>query len=68
MDLDDVGAEPLINELKIDSETAEKLVAAAVEEAKRLAAESKQKQVEKELAQQTEEAAAKNEQGSADSG
>jgi len=57
LDLDDVGAEPLISELKIDSETAEKLVAAAAEEAKRLAAESKQKQVEKEVAQQTEEAA-----------
>jgi len=56
LDLDDVGAEPLINELKIDSETAEKLVAAAAEEAKRLAAESKQKQVEKEPAQQTEAA------------
>jgi N utilization substance protein A len=61
LDLDDVGAEPLISELKIDSETAEKLVAAAAEEAKRLAAESKQKQVEKEVAQQTEETA-ENEQ------
>jgi len=57
LDLDDVGAEPLISELKIDSETAEKLIAAATEEAKRLAAESKQKQVEKEVAQQTEETA-----------
>jgi N utilization substance protein A len=55
LDLDDVGAEPLISELNIDSETAEKLVAAAAEEAKRLAAESKQKQVEKESAQQREE-------------
>jgi N utilization substance protein A len=61
LDLDDVGAEPLISELKIDSETAEKLIAAAAEEAKRLAAESKQKQAEKEVAQQTEEAA-ENEQ------
>ena len=54
LDLDDVGAEPLINELNIDAGIAENLVAAAVEEAKRLAAESKQKQAEKELAQQTE--------------
>jgi N utilization substance protein A len=60
LDLDDVGAEPLINELKLDSATAEKLVSAAAEEAKRLAAESKQKQVEKETAQQTE--ATENEQ------
>jgi len=56
LDLDDIGAEPLINELKIDSETAEKLVAAATEEAKRLAAESKQKRAEKEPAQQEEAA------------
>ncbi len=53
LDLDDVGVEPLINELNIDSETAEKLVEAAGKEARSLAAESKQKQAEKELAQQT---------------
>jgi N utilization substance protein A len=53
LDLDDVGVEPLINELNIDQETAEKLVEAAGKEARSLAAESKQKQAEKELAQQT---------------
>jgi N utilization substance protein A len=53
LDLDDVGAEPLVSELKIESDVAEKLVAAAAEEAKNLAAEAKQKQAEKELAQQT---------------
>ena len=52
LDLDEVGTEPLINELNIDAGLAEKLVVAAVEEAKRLAAESKQKQAEKEMAQQ----------------
>jgi N utilization substance protein A len=52
LDLDDVGIEPLINELNIDSETAEKLVESAGKEARSLAAESKQKQAEKELAQQ----------------
>jgi len=52
-DLNDVGVEPLINELKIDSDIAEKLVTAAVEEVKRLAAESKQNEAEKQLAQQT---------------
>jgi N utilization substance protein A len=52
LDLDDVGVEPLVNELHIDADLAERLVGAAAEEAKRLAAESKQKQAEKELAQQ----------------
>jgi N utilization substance protein A len=52
-DLEDVGVEPLVNELKIDSDIAGKLVAAAAREAERLIAESKQKEVEKELAQQT---------------
>jgi len=52
LDLDDVGVEPLTNELKIEPHLAERLVAAAHEEAQSLAAESKQKQVEKELAQQ----------------
>jgi len=52
-DLDDVGVEPLVNELKIEPDVAEKLVAAAAEEVKRLAAESKQNEAEKQLAQQT---------------
>jgi N utilization substance protein A len=59
-DLEDVGVEPLINELKIDSDIAEKLVAAAAEEVKRLAAESKQNESDKQLAQQTK--TAENEQ------
>jgi N utilization substance protein A len=53
MDLDDVGPEPLIDELKIDPDIAEKLVQAAAERAKELAAELKQKRAEKQLAQQT---------------
>ena len=64
LDLDDVGAEPLINELNIDSETAESLVAAASEETKRLAAESKEQDEEKESAKQAE--AADNEEKSED--
>jgi len=52
LDMEDVGVEPLVSELGIDSDIAEKLVTAAVEQAKRLAAESKQKQAEKELAEQ----------------
>ena len=52
-DMEDVGIEPLVNELKIDSDIAGKLVAAAAKEAERLAAESKQNDVKKELAQQT---------------
>ncbi|HUW20595.1 MAG TPA: transcription termination factor NusA [Sedimentisphaerales bacterium] len=54
LDLEDVGTEPLINELNIDAEIAEKLVTAAAEETKRLAAESKKKQAEDMLQQQTE--------------
>jgi N utilization substance protein A len=52
-DLEDVGIEPLVNELKIDSDIAGKLVAAAAKEAERMAAESKQDDAKKELAQQT---------------
>ncbi|MGA1980624.1 MAG: transcription termination factor NusA [Sedimentisphaerales bacterium] len=51
LDLEDVGAEPLISELGIDAGLAEKLIAAAIEEAKRLAAEPK-KQAESILEQQ----------------
>ncbi len=46
LDLDDVGAEPLVTELNIKPELARQLVAVAVEEAKKLAADSKQKQAE----------------------
>ena len=52
LDLEDVGSEPLINELSIEPETAEKLVAAAIQETKRLAAESKKKQAENRLEEQ----------------
>jgi N utilization substance protein A len=51
-DLDDVGTEPLINELKIDADLAEKLVDAAAQEAKRMAEESKLNEAEKQLARQ----------------
>jgi len=54
LDLDEVGTEPLIEELKIDTGVAEKLVAAAVEEAKRLAAESEKNQAESILAKEIE--------------
>ncbi|MBN2593528.1 MAG: transcription termination factor NusA [Sedimentisphaerales bacterium] len=52
-DLEDVGVEPLVDELNIDSDIACKLVAAASKEAERILAESKQNEAEKELAQQT---------------
>lgn len=50
-DLEDVGIEPLINELKIDTDVAEKLVAASAKEVERLLEESKQNEAQKELAQ-----------------
>ncbi|MFA5251597.1 MAG: hypothetical protein WC454_03305 [Phycisphaerae bacterium] len=46
LDLEDVGAEPLVSELAIDTDLARKLIAAAIEEARRLAAEPKKKQAE----------------------
>jgi len=52
-DIEDVGVEPLINELKIDAKIAEKLVAAAAKEIERLEVESKQSEADKQLAQQT---------------
>jgi N utilization substance protein A len=54
LDLDDVGTEPLIEELNIEPGIAEKLVAAAVEDAKQLAAETKQNQAEDMLTKQKE--------------
>jgi N utilization substance protein A len=50
-DLEDVGIEPLVNELNISSDIAGKLVSAASEEAERLAAESKDNNAKKELIQ-----------------
>lgn len=50
-DLDDVGIEPLVNELKIDAEVAKKLIAAAVREIERQGTESKRSSSEKETAQ-----------------
>jgi N utilization substance protein A len=46
LDLEDVGTEPLINELNVEGDLAESLIGAASEEAKRLAAEPKKKQAE----------------------
>ena len=51
LDLEDVGTEPLVNELNIDIGLAEKLITAASEEAKRLAAEPKKNQAENILQQ-----------------
>jgi N utilization substance protein A len=66
LDLEDVGAEPLTNELNIDAKIAEKLVEAAAEGAKQLAAESKKNQAENLLQQQTD-AVEDNKQKLADS-
>ena len=54
LDLEDVGTEPLISELNIEADLAEKLVAAAVEDAKQLAAESRQNKAEDILAQESD--------------
>ncbi|MEN6336767.1 MAG: transcription termination factor NusA [Phycisphaerales bacterium] len=52
LDLDDVGADPLVAELKLDRPLALKLVEAADREAKALTAEADQKQSQKQMAQQ----------------
>ncbi|UCG46584.1 MAG: transcription termination factor NusA [Phycisphaerales bacterium] len=56
LDLDDVGAEPLTNELKIEAKVAEELVLAAADEVKAMAAESgeekPQEGVQQEVSQQ----------------
>jgi N utilization substance protein A len=55
LDLDDVGAEPLVTELNINPDLAQRLVAAAIEAAKNLAADAKQKQAQELLQQQSEQ-------------
>lgn len=55
LDLDDVGAEPLVTELNIKPELAKQLIAVAVEEAKKLAADGKQKQAEELLQEQSQQ-------------
>ena len=53
-DMDDVGVEPLISELKIEPDLAKKLIAAAANEVRRLAEKSKQKETQEQPAQKTE--------------
>jgi len=52
LDLEDVGTEPLINELNLEADMAEELISAASKEAKLLATEPKKKQAEDLLEQQ----------------
>jgi len=56
LDLEDVGSQPLVEELNMEASLAEQLVSAAAEEAKRMAAESRKK-AEDLLEKQTEPAA-----------
>jgi N utilization substance protein A len=55
LDLDDVGAEPLVTELNINSDLAQRLIAAAAEGAKNMAAETKKKQAEEISQQQSQQ-------------
>jgi len=63
LDMEDVGTEPLVSELDIEADVAEKLIAAATEQAERLAAEAEKKQAQDVLEQETE--TADNEQAQA---
>ena len=49
MDLEDVGAEPLVSELAVDQTLAQQMVEAARRESERLNRDAKEKQAEKEL-------------------
>ena len=53
-DLDDVGVEPLVNELKLNEDVAEKLLEEAAKEIERLEAESKKSEEETKLAEQAQ--------------
>jgi N utilization substance protein A len=53
-DLDEVGAEPLVSELNVDSELAVRLVEAAAAEVERLAEEEKKEETEGRVAHQAE--------------
>jgi len=55
LDLEEVGLEPLVEELGVEESLAERIVAAASEEAKRLAAEKSRKQAEDLLEQDKKE-------------
>ena len=61
LDLEDVGSEPLVKELGVDDDLAEKLATAAEEEAKRIAAEPQQKEAEDILQKETEAATTEQE-------
>jgi N utilization substance protein A len=52
LDLEDVGTEPLISELNLEAEPAEKLVEAAAKTAEKLTEESRKKQAETMLAEE----------------
>ena len=52
-DLDDVGVDPLVNELRIDVSVAEKLVEAAAKEVENLSEVNARKEAEKHLAKQS---------------
>lgn len=53
-DLEDVGSEPLISELRIDADLSERLVEAAAAEIERLAEQSKQAETQDQVAQPTD--------------
>ncbi|MEN6578523.1 MAG: transcription termination factor NusA [Phycisphaerales bacterium] len=63
LDLDDVGPDPLVAELKLDRSLAERLVERADREAKALTAEADQKQAQKQLAQQARASGAAPQEG-----
>ncbi len=66
MDVEEVGAEPLINELGLERELAERIVVVSAEHAKRIAAEMQAAKEAAEKAKAEEEAAAASEAAAAE--
>ncbi|TFG48517.1 MAG: transcription termination/antitermination protein NusA [Candidatus Brocadiia bacterium] len=60
IDLEDVGVEPLVKELNIPRELAEKIIRSAGDESRKLAARSKQNQAENYMKKETGKAKIKN--------
>jgi N utilization substance protein A len=60
LDLEEVGTSPLVSELELDAKLADKIVAAASEEAKKMASEKSKKQAEDIMIQEQPQQAEQN--------
>ena len=63
LDLEEVGPDPLVEELEVDKEVADEIIAVACEEAKKIAAEKSRKQAEDILQEEQGQQPAEEESG-----